>query len=156
MADPQPAICATISVRDPGFYPVTGGPALAAPPFRDRRLRLALAQINPSVGDLAGNTRCIIHAIEHAAKQGVQLICFPELALTGYPPEDLLLKPNFISDTRRALEDVIAATQAHPQLTAIVGFVERAEDLYNAAAIIHAGKLAGVYHKHFLPNYGVF
>lgn len=67
-----------------------------------------------------------------------------------------MLKASFIRDTRAALGDVIAATKAYPDLTAIVGFVERAEDLYNAAAIIHAGQLAGVYHKHFLPNYGVF
>jgi NAD+ synthase (glutamine-hydrolysing) len=122
----------------------------------DRSLRLALAQINPSVGDLAGNTRRIIAGLESAATQGVQLVCFPELALTGYPPEDLLLKASFIRDTRAALDDVITATKAYPDLTAVVGFVERAEDLYNAAAIIHAGELAGVYHKHFLPNYGVF
>jgi NAD+ synthase (glutamine-hydrolysing) len=122
----------------------------------DRSLRLALAQINPSVGDLAGNARCIIAGLDAAAAQSAQLVCFPELALTGYPPEDLLLKASFIRDTRAALDDVIAATKAYPDLTAVVGFVERAEDLYNAAAIIHAGELAGVYHKHFLPNYGVF
>ena len=122
----------------------------------NRQLRIALAQINPSVGDLAGNTARIVAAIDRAATMQVQLLCFPELALTGYPPEDLLLKPNFIRDTRRALEDVIAATAAHADLTIIVGFVEREEDLYNAAAVVHRGALAGVYHKHFLPNYGVF
>jgi NAD+ synthase (glutamine-hydrolysing) len=122
----------------------------------ERRLRLALAQINPSVGDLAGNARGIRAGMERAAAQGVQVVCFPELALTGYPPEDLLLKPNFIRDTRRALDDLIAASKDFPRLTAVIGFVERAEDLYNAAAVIHNGKLAGVYHKHFLPNYGVF
>ncbi len=125
-------------------------------PVLDRYLRIALAQINPGVGDLAGNTARIIRAITESAAQGVQLLCLPEMALTGYPPEDLLLKAGFIRDTRRALDDVIAATAAHPSMTVITGFVERAEDLYNAAAIIHAGQLVGTYHKHFLPNYGVF
>ncbi len=122
----------------------------------DRRLRLALAQINPSVGDLAGNARCIIHAIEAAAAAHADLICLPELALTGYPPEDLLLKPQFIYDTRRTLDEIVATTTRFPHLTAIFGFVEREEDLYNAAAIIHNGRLVGTYHKQFLPNYGVF
>ncbi|MBA3824430.1 MAG: NAD+ synthase [Ktedonobacterales bacterium] len=125
-------------------------------PVLDRHLRLALAQINPSVGDLAGNTARIIRAITEAAAQSVQLLCLPEMALTGYPPEDLLLRAGFIRDTRHALADVIAATAAIPHMTVITGFVERAEDLYNAAAIIHAGQLVGTYHKHFLPNYGVF
>jgi NAD+ synthase (glutamine-hydrolysing) len=121
-----------------------------------RQLRVALAQMNPAVGDLGGNATRIITALEHAASLGAHLVCFPELALTGYPPEDLLLKPNFIHDTRTALAGVIGATKAHKNLTAVVGFVEREEDLYNAAAIIHHGQLAGVYHKQFLPNYGVF
>ncbi len=119
-------------------------------------LRLALAQMNPSVGDLRGNTERIEAIIERAATVGTQILCFPELALPGYPPEDLLLKPNFIRDTRRALDHIIASTERHEHLTVILGFVEREEDLYNAAAIIHAGKLVGTYHKHFLPNYGVF
>ena len=129
---------------------------MSAVSLPNRQLRIALAQINPSVGDLAGNTAQIVAAIDRAATRQVQLLCFPELALTGYPPEDLLLKPNFIRDTRIALDDVIAATAAHTDLTIIVGFVEREEDLYNAAAVVHRGALAGVYHKHFLPNYGVF
>jgi NAD+ synthase (glutamine-hydrolysing) len=122
----------------------------------DRRLRLALAQINPSVGDLAGNTRCIISTAARAAEAGAHLVCFPELALPGYPPEDLLLKPNFISDCRSALDDVIAFSAGMPDLTIVVGYVARDQDLYNAAAIVHAGRLAGTYYKHFLPNYGVF
>jgi NAD+ synthase (glutamine-hydrolysing) len=122
----------------------------------DRRLRLALAQINPSVGDLAGNAERIIHAIEAAAAAQADLVCLPELALTGYPPEDLLLKPQFIYDTRRTLDEIIATTARFPDLTAIFGFVEREEDLYNAAAIVHDGRLVGTYHKQFLPNYGVF
>jgi NAD+ synthase (glutamine-hydrolysing) len=122
----------------------------------ERHLRLGMAQINPSVGDLAGNATRIITAITEAATQGTQLLLLPEMALTGYPPEDLLLRAGFIRDARRALDDVIAATAPHPNLTVITGFVERAEDLYNAAAVIHAGQLVGTYHKHFLPNYGVF
>lgn len=121
-----------------------------------RRLRLALAQINPSVGDLAGNAQLIVTAMEQAAAQGVQALCLPELALTGYPPEDLLLKPGFIHDTRRALDQIIATSTRFPKLTTIVGFVERQEDLFNAAAVIRNGTLAGTYHKHYLPNYGVF
>ena len=129
---------------------------MTAAPVFDRHLRLALAQINPSVGDLAGNATRIIASITASAVAGVQLLCLPEMTLTGYPPEDLLLKASFVRDTRRALDDVIAATASSPNLTVIVGFVERAADLYNAAAIIHAGQLVGTYHKHFLPNYGVF
>lgn len=127
-----------------------------APVPTSGQLRLALAQINPGVGDLAANTAAILRTMQRASEAGVQLVCFPELALTGYPPEDLLLKPGFIRDTRIALDAIITASAKYPDLTAIVGFVERAEDLYNAAAIIHAGRLAGTYHKHFLPNYGVF
>ena len=128
--------------------------SLASAP--DRQLRLALAQVNPSVGDLVGNAQRIITALEQAAAAHAQLVCFPEMALTGYPPEDLLLKPQFIYDTRRQLDEIVAVTTRYPDLTAIVGFVERTEDLYNAAAIIHDGKLVGTYHKQFLPNYGVF
>ncbi|HEY7834481.1 MAG TPA: NAD+ synthase, partial [Ktedonobacterales bacterium] len=85
-----------------------------------------------------------------------QLVCFPELALTGYPPEDLLLKPRFISDNLRVLDDLARATTDLPGLTAIVGFVDRDVDLFNAAAVLYGGRIAGRYHKQFLPNYGVF
>ncbi len=125
-------------------------------PTYDRRLRLALAQINTSVGDLAGNTQRIIAAAQRAAGEGAQLVCFPELALTGYPPEDLLLRPRFIADTASALADVVAATKQHRDLTLVVGYVARETDLFNAAAIVHGGRVAGVYYKQFLPNYGVF
>jgi NAD+ synthase (glutamine-hydrolysing) len=124
--------------------------------LEERHLRMALAQINPGVGDLYGNTRQILAALESAAHVGAHLVIFPEMALTGYPPEDLLLKPNFVHDTRRALDEIIAATTAYPHMTALIGFVEREEDLYNAAAIVYNGQLAGTYHKQFLPNYGVF
>jgi NAD+ synthase (glutamine-hydrolysing) len=118
-----------------------------------RRLRLALAQLNLTVGDLEGNTRRIAETLAAARAQGAEVVAFPELAITGYPPEDLLLKPQFIADNRRCLEELLPATEG---LTAIVGFVDACGDLYNAAAVLHDGALAGVYHKVFLPNYGVF
>ena len=118
-----------------------------------RSIRIALAQINVTVGDIEGNKNKILHYIEEARKLGVELVAFPEMAVTGYPPEDLLLKPDFIEANLRALEDIIPATRG---ITAVVGFVHRDEDIYNAAAVIHDGKLAAVYRKMYLPNYGVF
>ncbi len=116
-------------------------------------MRLTLAQINGTVGDLRGNTRKIIEYLERARGEGANLVAFPELAITGYPPEDLLLKPDFIRENLACLEEIARASR---DLIAIVGFVDRAEDLYNAAAVLYDGRLAGVYHKQFLPNYGVF
>jgi len=116
-------------------------------------LRIALAQINVTVGDVTGNTGKIIAAIEQARAVGADLVVFPELAVPGYPPEDLLLKPSFIAANRAALDQIAAATGG---LTAIVGFADAGDDIYNAAAILHAGQLAGIYRKHYLPNYGVF
>ncbi len=118
-----------------------------------RRLRVGLAQIDTTVGDLAGNAACIIRQIERARELGVDLVSFPELAITGYPPEDLVLRRAFVEDNRAALDEVIAATRG---ITAVVGFVDQNDDVYNAAAIIHDGRLVDVYHKHYLPNYGVF
>jgi len=118
-----------------------------------RRLRLGLAQINSTVGDLEGNVEKIIAEIERARELGVDLIAFPELALTGYPPEDLLLKPSFIAANLEALQEVVHRTEG---ITAIVGFVDRGGDIYNAAAVIHDRWLAGIHHKAFLPNYSVF
>jgi len=118
-----------------------------------RKLRIGMAQINTTVGDLEGNTMKIIHHIEQARKLGVELVTFPELAVTGYPPEDLLLMPRFIQENLDCLERIIRATSG---LCAIVGFVDKKDDIYNAAAIVHDGVLAGVYHKIYLPNYGVY
>ncbi|RLI91277.1 MAG: NAD+ synthase [Candidatus Altiarchaeales archaeon] len=115
--------------------------------------RVVLAQINPVVGDLEHNTKKIISAIREAEKIKADLICFPELVLTGYPPEDLLLKPQFIEDNLEALQRIIKKTK---DITAIVGFVDMDDDIYNAAAIIYNQELKGVYRKIFLPNYGVF
>jgi NAD+ synthase (glutamine-hydrolysing) len=121
-----------------------------------RRLRIALAQIDVAVGDLAGNVRRIDHVMRKAAEAGAQLVAFPELALPGYPPEDLLLKPSFITDNLRALDDLARRTADHAGLTIVVGFADRQVDIYNAAAVLHGGAVKGIYHKHFLPNYGVF
>jgi len=118
-----------------------------------KTLRLALAQINPTVGDFEGNVSKIIYYIEEASKAGAQIVAFPELAITGYPPEDLLLKPQFIEDNLDALKKV---QENVGDITAIVGFVERKEDIYNAAAIIYNKTIFDTYHKMYLPNYGVF
>ncbi|WIG57369.1 MAG: NAD synthetase / Glutamine amidotransferase chain of NAD synthetase [Ktedonobacterales bacterium] len=121
-----------------------------------RPLRLALAQINVTVGDLMGNVERMIHAMRQAAESGSNLVAFPELALPGYPPEDLLLKPGFVADNLRALEHLTHATREFPGLAVVVGFADRTNDLYNAAAILFEGEARGIYHKHYLPNYGVF
>jgi NAD+ synthase (glutamine-hydrolysing) len=105
------------------------------------------------VGDLAGNVEHIVSAIAVAEDAGADIAVFPELAVTGYPPEDLLLKPGFIADNLAALAKVAAATD---QCTAIVGFVDERLDLYNAAAICARGEVWGKYHKQLLPNYSVF
>ncbi len=119
-------------------------------------LRVALAQINVTVGDLIGNTQKILASMRQAHAEGAHIVCLPELALTGYPPEDLLLKPGFVDANLRALDSIVEASGELSGLTAVVGFVDRDHDIYNAAAVIHEGELAGVYHKHFLPNYSVF
>lgn len=117
------------------------------------RLRVALAQMNPTVGDLDGNAARIVAAVEEAGAAGADVVVFPELAITGYPPEDLLLKPGFIADNLAAVNAVASATGG---CTAVVGFVDEQLDLYNAAAVCAGGKIRGIYHKQLLPNYGVF
>jgi NAD+ synthase (glutamine-hydrolysing) len=118
-----------------------------------RRFRIGLAQINATVGDIEGNTRRVLDGLERARGLGVDLVAFPELALTGYPPEDLLFKPAFIEANLRALETVVRSAAG---LTVVVGFVDRRDDILNAAAVIHDGVFVGAYHKQYLPNYGVF
>ena len=118
-----------------------------------RQLRIGMAQINTTVGDFAGNRQKILKAINEARSLGVDLLTFPELAICGYPPEDLLFKPQFIAENLQSLDKVVDVSSG---LTIVVGFIDAKEDIYNAAAIIHDGKLAGVYHKIYLPNYGVF
>jgi NAD+ synthase (glutamine-hydrolysing) len=118
-----------------------------------RQFRVALAQVNSTVGDLEGNVARIRAGLEQARALGCRLVAFPELAVTGYPPEDLLFKSAFIEANLRALADL---TRASAGLTAVVGFVDKRDDIFNAAAVLHDGALAGVYHKQYLPNYGVF
>ena len=111
--------------------------------------------MNPTVGDIAGNERKIVE--QHRARPraaGAQLVVFPELAVTGYPPEDLLLKEHFLSDARAA---AASGSPAHTQgIVALVGFPERAEDVYNACAVLADGEVQAIYRKVYLPNYGVF
>ncbi|MDR7545467.1 MAG: NAD+ synthase [Armatimonadota bacterium] len=121
-------------------------------------IRLGLAQINATVGDIDGNTRRILEALASARHLGVQIVAFPELATTGYPPDDLLLKPDFVRANLAAVGEVTGATSA---LAAVVGFVDaprpdRPELIYNAAAVLCDGQRVGTYHKRRLPNYGVF
>ncbi|HUX87688.1 MAG TPA: NAD+ synthase [Chloroflexota bacterium] len=118
-----------------------------------RSVRVALSQLNSVVGDLDGNLELIAADVDRARAAGAEIVLFPELALTGYPPEDLLLKASFITDNRRRLEELALRCRG---ITVVVGFVDAKGDIYNAAAVIHDGEIAGVYHKRFLPNYGVF
>ena len=121
--------------------------------MREQSLRLALAQLNPTVGDIDGNVALIRRGLAQARAVGAQIVAFPELAIPGYPPEDLLMKPEFIQSNLHALESLLPDTRG---LTAIIGFVDAQDDIFNAAAICHDGALAGVYHKRYLPNYSVF
>jgi NAD+ synthase (glutamine-hydrolysing) len=118
-----------------------------------RRLRLALCQVNPTVGAIAANEALVARGITAAREAGAELVVFGELALSGYPPEDLLYKEHFLRDIRGALERLAAGTAG---IVAIVGFPERAERVYNAAAVLADGRIAGIYRKIHLPNYGVF
>jgi NAD+ synthase (glutamine-hydrolysing) len=116
-------------------------------------IRVGTAQINSTVGDLSGNTQKIVQSINQAKSFGVDLLTFPELAITGYPPEDLLLKPQFIKQNRESLDKIIEHCS---DIAVVVGFVDSDGDIYNAAAVLYNKKLVGVYHKFYLPNYGVF
>ena len=116
-------------------------------------LRIAACQIDTVVGDLAGNVRRIVDALREAEEAGCDLAAFPELSITGYPPEDLLLKPGFVADNREALEQVAAVSG---DCAAVIGFVDADRDLYNAAAVCAGGRVHGVYRKRLLPNYAVF
>jgi NAD+ synthase (glutamine-hydrolysing) len=117
------------------------------------QVRIALAQINVTVGDIAGNVGKMRFYIERAKAVHADFVLFPELSIPGYPPEDLLLKPSFIAANQAALNEIAPATGG---ITAIVGYADAQDDIYNAAAVLHNGAVAGVYHKHFLPTYGVF
>jgi NAD+ synthase (glutamine-hydrolysing) len=112
-----------------------------------------MAQINSTVGDLGGNTRKIVEFIDRARSLGVDLLTFPELAVTGYPPEDLLLKPQFIRQNKESLDKIVEHSS---DLAVVVGFVDSDADIYNAAAVLCNKRLIGIYRKSYLPNYGVF
>jgi len=117
-------------------------------------LRIALCQVDSVVGDLDGNAQRVLAALDVASSEQADIAAFPELVLSGYPPEDLLLKPSFIAANRRALQDVAAATAS---CVAVVGFIDAVgDDLYNAAAVCADGAIQGVWRKELLPNYGVF
>ena len=118
-----------------------------------RTFRLALAQINTTVGDIPGNTAKILRYLDMARESQADLVAFPELAITGYPPEDLLFKTSFLRENVAAMERVIAASSG---LAVMVGYVELGSDIYNAAAVGYDGRLVDTYRKMYLPNYGVF
>jgi NAD+ synthase (glutamine-hydrolysing) len=117
------------------------------------KVRIAACQINTVVGDLDGNVTRVLDGLDRAEAAGADVALFPELALTGYPPEDLLLKPGFVADNLEALEKVAARTG---RCAAVVGFVDKGRDLYNAAAVCAFGEVKGTYRKRHLPNYAVF
>lgn len=117
-------------------------------------VRIALAQIDTTVGDIGGNVEKILDSYVMAEQAGAQVVAVPELAVTGYPPEDLVLKRSFLEANRRALDEIAAATR---EVLAVVGFVDVGRDrIYNAAAMCRRGRVVAVYRKHLLPNYGVF
>lgn len=118
-----------------------------------RTFRLAMAQVNVTVGDLDGNTKKVIEYIQRARALHADLVAFPELAIPGYPPEDLVFKTQFIHDNQERMRQVAKASTG---IAVVVGFVDADSDAYNAAAVAYDGKLVGAYHKMYLPNYGVF
>jgi NAD+ synthase (glutamine-hydrolysing) len=115
--------------------------------------RIALGQINSTVGDFSGNVKKITQTIQQARRAGADLVAVPELAVPGYPPEDLLFNSAFLQDNLTALKEVARSTRG---ITAVVGFADVGTDIYNAAAILHHGEWVDTYHKVYLPNYGVF
>jgi NAD+ synthase (glutamine-hydrolysing) len=121
---------------------------------KEKLLRISLAQINPTIGDFDGNIIKIANFINRAKRAGADIVAFPELALCGYPPEDLLLRPSFPKDTAAALERILPSTNG---ICAIIGFAEPDNgSVYNSAAVIVDGRIAATYRKIELPNYGVF
>ena len=117
------------------------------------RLRVGLSQLNAVVGDLDGNAERVFAAYEAAVGEGCDLVVFPELTVTGYPPEDLLLKPAFVAAAWETVAKLAARTG---ECAAVIGFPEQADHLYNAAAVCARGQVIGVYRKQLLPNYSVF
>ncbi len=122
--------------------------------YKFKNLTIAMAQVNPTVGALKKNSNLVVRYAEKAKSKGAEVVIFPELVITGYPPEDLLLKPKFIDDNIECLNNIAKRVKG---IIAIVGFVNKVGgDIYNGAAVISGGKVKGVYHKRVLPNYGVF
>ncbi|MGH3490528.1 MAG: nitrilase-related carbon-nitrogen hydrolase, partial [Actinopolymorphaceae bacterium] len=133
------------------------------------QIRLALAQLNVTVGDIAGNADAILRWAQHAADRGAHVVAFPEMALTGYPVEDLALRTSFVEASRAAMEDLAAGLSAAGlgQLVVVCGYLDKAQGStdqigrpkgspHNAAAVLHDGKIVTRAIKHHLPNYGVF
>jgi NAD+ synthase (glutamine-hydrolysing) len=116
-------------------------------------IRIGLAQVNSTVGAIDSNSARVREGLEEARAAGVDIVAFPEMVVCGYPPEDLLLKRSFVAANRAAVAELAAATKG---ITAVVGFVDRDYDLFNAAAVLHDGAWLATYHKQRLPNYGVF
>src|SRR2546421_11634072 len=116
-------------------------------------MRLALAQMNSVVGDLQGNAERILERLDEAKQQSVDVVLFPELIVTGYPPEDLLLRPGFVSAAESTLEQIARSCRG---IAAFVGTPHFDRDLYNACAVCAGGEVKAIYRKRFLPNYGVF
>jgi NAD+ synthase (glutamine-hydrolysing) len=125
----------------------------AAAGVEDGSLRVALAQLNTVVGDIPGNARRVADAVARATGEGAALVLVPELAITGYPPEDLLLRPRFAAESRRALDEIAGDIR---EGVAVIGFAEWDDECYNSAAVVADGRVQAVYRKRFLPNYGVF
>src|SRR5690348_12137155 len=134
---------ASLRMRDTGIMPV---------------VRVALAQMNYVVGDLSANSRAVLERSRVAAAAGAQLIAFPELTLTGYPPEDLVLRPGFRAASRTALDKLATDLDGAGlgEIAVVVGYVDDTGGPRNALAFIHRGTIVARYFKHHLPNYGVF
>ncbi|HQH42331.1 MAG TPA: NAD+ synthase [Syntrophorhabdaceae bacterium] len=117
-------------------------------------IRIAMGQINCTVGDLKGNKDKILDYILKAESIGADIVCFPELAITGYPPEDLVLKPRFVQEN---IDVINGISKNVGEMIVVCGFINQEEDrIYNAAAVMYGGSIRGIYHKALLPNYGVF
>ena len=117
------------------------------------RIVLGVGQLNPTVGDFKNNTEKVLEYLKKAKREGAHLVVFPELVLPGYPPEDLLLRPDFLRENERALKRIVGETGG---ICTIVGFVRKEEAIFNSAAVICDGRVRACYDKVFLPNYGVF
>jgi NAD+ synthase (glutamine-hydrolysing) len=117
-------------------------------------MRVALAQINTTVGDIWGNVEKMADTLELATDSGAELVAYPELTIPGYPPEDLLMRQSFIEENTRALHEF--AERVPENVVAAAGFVDLGADLYNACALVSGGEVLHRYHKRYLPNYGVF